>query len=112
MFPKDFLVLSCDYRSQEAEEPEQGSRFKQPRRWFPLGTGNGGGRNTGWECALKAQQTWAVGEKDQEDEEEPGEGVNKEEVERAEGDALAPDESSTPGSGRYAKCWSRVRALK
>lgn len=51
-------------------------------------------------------------EKDQEDEEEPGEGVNKEEVERAEGDALAPDELSTTGSSSCAKCWSRVRALK
>lgn len=112
MFPKDSLVLSCDYGSQEAEEPEQGSGFRQPRRWFPLGTGNRGGKNTGWECALKAQQTWAVREKDQEDEDEPGERVNKEEVERAEGDALAPDESSTPGSSRCAKCWSRVRALK
>ena len=52
------------------------------------------------------QHTWAVREKDQEDEEEPGEGVNKEEVEKAEGDVLAPDKSSTTGSGRYAKCWS------
>lgn len=112
MFPNDSLVLSCDYRSQKAEEPEQGSCSRQPRRWFPLGTGNGGGRNTGWECALKAQQTWAAREKDQEHEKEPGERMNKEEVERAEGDVLAPDELSKIGSGRCAKCWSRARALK
>lgn len=51
-------------------------------------------------------------EKNQEDEEESGERRNKEEVERAEGDALAPDELSTMGSGRCAKCWYRARALK
>lgn len=50
--------------------------------------------------------------KNQEDEEEPGERRNKEEVERAEGDALAPDELSKMGSGRCAKCWSWARALK
>lgn len=38
--------------------------------------------------------------------------MNKEEVERAEGDVLAPDELSKIGSSRCAKGWSRARALK
>lgn len=112
MFPKDSLVLSCNYRSQKVEEPEQGSGSRQPWRWFPQGTASRGGRNTGWECALKAQQTWAVREKDQEDEEEPRRKDEQRESRESRGDALAPDELSKTESSRCAKCWSRARASK